>query len=111
MAMERSLEALKPRPDYLLLDAITLPRIPLPQNPLIKGDCRSHSISAASVLAKVSRDRLMRELHEKYPQYNFQKHKGYGTTEHLALLRKHGPCKAHRKTFNPVAQMLCGDIR
>ena len=110
IAMERALAPLNPRPDYLLLDAITLPRIPLPQNPLIKGDSRSHSISAASILAKVSRDRLMLELHEKYPQYNFRKHKGYGTSEHLALLREHGPCEAHRKTFNPVARMLRGGV-
>lgn len=111
IAMERALALLNPRPDYLLLDAITLPRIPLPQNPLIKGDIRSHSISAASILAKVTRDRLMLELHQKYPRYNFQKHKGYGTSEHLALLREHGPCDAHRKSFNPVARMLRGDIR
>lgn len=111
IAMEQALASLDPRPDYLLLDAITLPRIALPQNPLIKGDSRSHSISAASILAKVARDRLMLELHEKYPQYNFRKHKGYGTNEHLALLREHGPCDAHRKTFNPVARMLRGGIR
>jgi ribonuclease HII len=110
IAMERALAPLNPRPDYLLLDAITLPRIPLPQNPLVKGDSRSHSISAASILAKVSRDRLMLKLHEKYPQYNFRKHKGYGTSEHLALLREHGPCEAHRKTFNPVARMLRGGV-
>jgi ribonuclease HII len=106
IAMERALQALNPQPDYLLLDAISLPRVPLPQKPLIKGDCRSHSIAAASILAKVSRDRIMRELHKKYPCYNFQKHKGYGTKEHLMLLREHGPCDAHRKTFNPVARML-----
>ena len=111
IAMERALETLIPGPDYLLLDAITLPRIPLPQKPLIKGDCRSHSIAAASILAKVTRDRLMLELHERFPQYNFQKHKGYGTKEHVALIRTHGPCDAHRKTFNPVARMLRGEGR
>lgn len=111
IAMERALESLLPRPDYLLIDALTLPRVPIPQNPLIKGDCRSHTISAASILAKVSRDRLMLELHEKFPQYNFQKHKGYGTREHLSLLRKHGPCEAHRRSFHPVAQMLRGEAR
>jgi len=108
IAMERALALLSPKPDYLLLDALTLPRVPLPQKPLIKGDCRSHSIAAASILAKVTRDRMMLELHEKYPRYNFQKHKGYGTKEHLALIREHGPCEAHRKTFNPVARMLAG---
>lgn len=111
IAMERALQALNPQPDYLLLDAISLPRVLLPQKPLIKGDCRSHSIAAASILAKVTRDRMMMALHEKYPRYNFQKHKGYGTKEHLSLLREHGPCDAHRKTFNPVARMLRGEAR
>jgi len=106
IAMERALEQLAPRPDYLLIDALTLKRVSLPQNPIIKGDCRSHSIAAASILAKVTRDRLMLALHEHYPQYNFRQHKGYGTKEHLSLIRAHGPCEAHRKTFNPVAQML-----
>ena len=106
IAMERALDLLAPRPDYLLLDALTLSRVPLPQKPLIKGDCRSHSIAAASILAKVTRDRIMLELHEQYPLYQFQNHKGYGTKEHLALLREHGPCNAHRRTFNPVTQML-----
>jgi ribonuclease HII len=111
IAMERALETLSPLPDYLLLDAMTLPRVAIPQKPLIKGDCRSHSIAAASILAKVTRDRLMAILHEKYPQYNFLKHKGYGTKEHLALLEKHGPCEAHRKSFNPVSRMLRGEER
>ncbi len=111
IAMERALEALSPAPDYLLIDALTLPRVPLPQKPLIKGDCRSHSISAASILAKVTRDRLMLELHKKFPEYNFQKHKGYATKEHLALLRKHGPCEAHRKSFSPVSRMCRGGGR
>jgi ribonuclease HII len=111
VAMERALERLTPRPDYLLLDALTLPRVPLPQKPLIKGDCRSHSIAAASILAKVTRDRMMLELHERFPQYNFKRHKGYGTREHIELIRKHGPCDAHRKTFNPVARMLAGDLQ
>ena len=111
IAMERALQTLNPQPDYLLLDALSLPRVPLPQKPLIRGDCRSHSIAAASILAKVTRDRIMLALHKKYPRYNFQKHKGYGTKEHLLLLREHGPCDAHRKTFNPVARMLKGETR
>ncbi len=111
IAMERALEALSPHPDYLLLDAMTLPRVAIPQKPLIKGDCRSHSIAAASILAKVTRDRLMAVLHEQYPQYNFRKHKGYGTKEHLALLEQYGPCEAHRKSFSPVARMLRSEER
>jgi ribonuclease HII len=110
LAMEKALHELSPQPDYLLLDAITLPRVRLPQKPLIKGDFRSHSIAAASILAKVTRDRLMLELHEKFPLYNFKKHKGYGTKEHLSLIREYGPCDAHRKSFHPVAQMLRGEV-
>ena len=107
IAMERALDAITPAPDHLLIDGnFTLPRIPIPQRPIIKGDCLSHSIAAASILAKVTRDRLMRELHEQYPQYNFRKHKGYGTEEHIELIRLHGPCDAHRKSFQPVADML-----
>jgi ribonuclease HII len=111
IAMERALQALDTHPDFLLLDAISLPRVPLPQKPIIKGDCRSHSIAAASILAKVTRDRIMLELHEKYPCYHFKKHKGYGTKEHLSLLREHGPCDAHRKTFAPLSRMLRGEAR
>jgi ribonuclease HII len=108
IAMERALQQLIPPPDYLLIDALTLPHVSLPQNGIIKGDSRSHSIAAASILAKVTRDRLMLELHKRHPRYNFKRHKGYGTREHLDLLRKYGPCDAHRKTFNPVARMLAG---
>jgi len=107
LAMERALEAITPSPDHLLIDGnFTLPRIPIPQLPIVKGDCLSHSIAAASILAKVTRDRLMRELHERFPQYNFKKHKGYGTKEHIDLIRLHGPCEVHRKSFQPVADML-----
>lgn len=109
IAMERALQSLIPQPDYLLLDAITLPRVPIPQKPIIKGDSRSHSIAAASILAKVTRDRMMLELHEQFPCYHFHNHKGYGTKEHLLLLREHGPCEAHRKSFQPVASLLGED--
>ena len=112
IAMERALAAITPPPDQLLIDGnFLLPRIPIPQRPIVKGDCLSHSIAAASILAKVFRDRLMRELHERYPQYNFLKHKGYGTKEHIDMLRLHGPCDAHRRTFQPVAGMLRTDAR
>jgi ribonuclease HII len=107
LAMERALRDLAPPPDYLLIDGnCMLTRMSLPQRAIVKGDCLSHSIAAASILAKVTRDRLMLELHERHPQYNFRKHKGYGTPEHLALLRRHGPCEAHRRTFEPVAGMV-----
>ena len=107
IAMERALAAITPAPDHLLIDGnFTLPRIPLPQRPIIKGDSLSHSIAAASILAKVTRDRLMCELHERFPRYNFHKHKGYGTKEHIELIRLHGPCDAHRRSFQPVASMV-----
>jgi ribonuclease HII len=104
IAMERALACIVPPPDYLLLDALTLPRVRLPQKAIIKGDYRSHSIAAASILAKVTRDRHMCSLHEQYPQYNFHRHKGYGSREHMELLRKHGPCPAHRRSFRPVSE-------
>lgn len=106
IAMEHALQSLSPQPDYLLLDAITLPRVRIPQEAIIKGDVRSHSIAAASILAKVTRDRLMCELDKKYPRYNFKKHKGYATGEHLALLQQYGPCAVHRKSFRPVSDMM-----
>ncbi len=106
IAMEQALQAIIPPPDHLLIDALTLPRTQLTQKAIIKGDCRSHSIAAASILAKVTRDRMMQELYERYPQYNFQKHKGYGTKEHVDMIRKYGPCEAHRRSFEPVASML-----
>ena len=107
LAMERALAAIAPPPDHLLIDGnCGLPRVRCIQQAIVKGDCRSHSIAAASIIAKVTRDRLMVELHERFPQYNFLKHKGYGTKEHIDLLRLHGPCEAHRRTFQPVADML-----
>ncbi len=112
IAMERALDGIFPAPDHLLIDGnFTLPRITISQRPIIKGDCLSHSVAAASILAKVTRDRIMRELHELFPRYNFQKHKGYGTKEHMDLLRLHGPCDAHRKSFQPVAEMLRAGTR
>lgn len=104
-AMCRAVGALAVSPDFLLLDAVFLPSLPVPQRPIIKGDGFSVSIAAASILAKVTRDRLMREYHRRYPEYNFRAHKGYGTPEHLRLLSRYGPCTAHRQTFRPVAEV------
>jgi ribonuclease HII len=109
LAMRRALEALAIRPDFLLLDAIQLPAITLPQRPIIKGDGLSVSIAAASILAKVTRDRLMRDYHRRFPRYNFQSHKGYATPEHLDLLAQHGPCAIHRRTFQPVLHVTEDD--
>jgi ribonuclease HII len=107
LAMERAVASLSPPPDFLLIDGnAQLRQCAIPQRTIVKGDCLSHSIAAASILAKVTRDRMMRVLDDRFPQYRFRKHKGYGTAEHLALLREHGPCEAHRRTFEPIASML-----
>ena len=106
LAMRRALEALPVQPDFLLLDAVTLSGLSIPQRAIIKGDGLSCSIAAASIVAKVTRDRLMVEYHRWYPQYNFAEHKGYGTPEHLRLLREHGPCVIHRRSFAPVQHLL-----
>jgi ribonuclease HII len=89
----------------LLLDAVRLPTIPLPQRSIIKGDARCLSIAAASIIAKVTRDRLMLQLHEQYPLYGFDHHKGYGTPAHLAALREYGATPLHRQSFAPVREL------
>ena len=102
LAMCRALASLDPAPDYLLTDAVTLPAARVPLRPIIKGDALSLSIAAASIIAKVTRDRLMVAFHDMFPQYNFRSHKGYGTPEHLRMLAHFGPCPIHRRTFAPV---------
>jgi ribonuclease HII len=92
-------------PDYCLIDGLQVPGFPIPSEGIVKGDGKSYSIAAASVIAKVTRDRIMVEYAEKYPEYGFEKHKGYGTKQHLEALREHGPCPIHRKSFAPVAQL------
>lgn len=109
LAMRRALQALPVSPDFLLLDAITLSGLSIPQRPIIKGDGLSCSIAAASIVAKVTRDRLMVEYHRWYPRYNFAEHKGYGTPEHLHVLRALGPCPIHRRSFAPVRAYPAGD--
>jgi ribonuclease HII len=107
LAMQRAIEALGVKPDFLLTDAMPLPSLSaIPQKPLIHGDSLSSSIAAASILAKVSRDRMMEEMHEKYPQYGFDGHKGYGTENHVAALKEYGACPEHRLTFGPVMETL-----
>ena len=105
-AMRSALTQLSPEPHALLLDALRLPNVPLPQRDIIKGDARSLSIAAASIIAKVTRDRLMLKLHEEYPVYGFDQHKGYGTAIHLAALRKHGATPHHRRSFAPVSELF-----
>lgn len=104
LAMKRAIEGCTVRPHYLLIDALNLPNIHLPQRPLVGGDRLSASIAAASILAKVTRDRLMVQLHTLYPEYGFSKNKGYGTSEHLQALKQFGPCPLHRRSFAPVNQ-------
>jgi ribonuclease HII len=104
-AMRQALDALSPPPQALLLDALRLSDVPLPQRSIIKGDTRCLSIAAASIIAKVTRDRLMRLLHEEYPAYGFAQHKGYGTEAHLAALRQYGASPHHRKSFAPVREL------
>jgi ribonuclease HII len=106
LAMQQALAALSLRPTYLLLDALKLPAVRLPQLALIKGDARCLSIAAASIVAKVTRDRLMLALDEQYPGYGFARHKGYGTVEHKRALAALGPSPAHRWTFAPVRTLL-----
>jgi ribonuclease HII len=101
-AMKDALAQLSPPPQALLLDALTLRDIPLPQRSIIKGDARCLSIAAASVIAKVTRDRLMLQLHQEYPAYGFDQHKGYGTAAHLAALQAYGATPHHRQSFAPV---------
>lgn len=100
MAMQEALLELSPAPDFLLIDGITPLSLSMPQRTLIKGDSRSVSVAAASIIAKVSRDRIMEIYHRQFPQYNFIKNKGYGTEEHRAAIRRYGPCKIHRRSFN-----------
>jgi len=102
LAMKRAIEALPFAPDALLIDAFVLPELEIPQQGIIRGDGISLSIGAASILAKVTRDRFMRELDGEMPGYNFARHKGYGTPEHLAALGQYGPSPAHRRSFAPV---------
>jgi len=102
LAMERALAALGLIPCHLLLDHVRLPKVAIPQTPVTHGDALVLSIAAASILAKVWRDDLMRNLAETYPLYGFAQHKGYGTPEHLAALQRHGPSLIHRRSFHPV---------
>ena len=106
LAMRRAIDQLAPPPDYLLIDAVPLPGIGIPERPIIKGDSLSLSIAAASIIAKVTRDRLMAAYHDMFPEYDFLSHKGYGTRGHLQRLARHGPCSIHRRTFTPVQEAI-----
>ena len=101
-AMNEALGQLRPAPQHVLVDGARVKSLCFPQTPLVKGDGRSYSIAAASVLAKVTRDRLMARYNQAWPAYGFSVHKGYGTPAHLAALAEHGPCPIHRRSFAPL---------
>src|SRR5215467_4021526 len=105
-AMRFAVEALVDQPDHVLIDGLPVIPFPLPQTAIVDGDCISLSIAAASVIAKVTRDRMMRDFCVQFPQYSFSQHKGYGTELHLLKLYEFGPCPIHRRSFEPVAQPL-----
>ena len=106
LAMRRAVAALRLLPHRVVVDGNRVPLLPMPVAAVIRGDAKIASISAASILAKVERDRLCQGLHELHPQYGFAQHKGYPTAEHLAALDRHGPCSAHRRSFAPVRRLL-----
>src|SRR5450631_4502526 len=103
-AMRAAIDALGVRPDHVLIDGLPVFPFSLPQTAIIDGDCFSLSIAAASVIAKVTRDTIMRDFCTRFPEYCFSQHKGYGTELHLIKLHEHGPCPIHRRSFEPVAQ-------
>jgi ribonuclease HII len=105
LAMRRAVEALDRQPQHCLIDGLPVRDFPYPYDAIVKGDSKSLSIAAASIIAKVSRDRIMREIDAEFPQFGFAKHQGYGTKAHLEALRTHGPCRHHRRSFKPVAQL------
>ena len=102
LGMQQSVELLKVRPDFVLVDGNRSPKFPMPSKAVIKGDALSYSIGAASILAKVTRDRIMVEYHREFPEYGFAKHKGYPTESHRRVLSQIGPCPIHRRSYAPV---------
>jgi len=111
LAMRRAVVGLRLSPKLVLVDGNRLPVLPMQAEAVVRGDARVAAISAASILAKVTRDRWCEDYDRVFPQYGFSKHKGYGTAQHLAALRQHGVCPEHRKTFAPVAELLAGGRR
>lgn len=106
IAMTEAFFNLDKEVDLLLIDAISLPEIKKPQRSIVKGDQKSALIASASIVAKVTRDKIMANYHEIYPQYGFNRHKGYATKEHIDAIRRFGPCPIHRKSFSPVRDLM-----
>jgi len=109
LAMRQALGHLDPAPDHLMIDALRLREVDLPQRPIIDGDAISASIAAASIVAKVTRDRICAEIDARYPAYGFARNKGYGTRRHFEALLREGPCEWHRRSFAPLRLMLAGE--
>jgi ribonuclease HII len=110
LAMRRAVMGLRLKPVMVLVDGNRIPQLDIPAEAIVKGDALVQSISAASILAKVHRDRWCAEVHSQFPQYGFAGHKGYGTAVHMAALKEHGACIHHRQSFAPVAQVLAGAL-
>lgn len=110
LAMQRAVQGLHIQPDEVLVDGNRLPKLSIPAQAIVKGDSKVQAISAASILAKVERDKLMVDYHQQYPDFAFHEHKGYGTKQHLAEIERFGFLDVHRRTFNPVKSMLQGKL-
>lgn len=106
LAMKKAVEGLPGPPDFLLVDGKFPVPLPISQQALIKGESKSASIAAASIIAKVKRDGLMEQYHQQFPEYNFCKHKGYATAEHRRLIQTYGPCEIHRRSFKPIRDSI-----
>lgn len=106
LAMKMAISELEKKPDFILVDGNVKLNIEIPQKTIKQGDSKSISIAAASIIAKVTRDRIMYQYHRTYPSYNFKSHKGYGTKEHIEAIKKHGITKIHRRTFAPVKEFI-----
>ena len=111
LAMQRAVEGLNIPPDYVVIDGNRCPQLSYPCEAVVKGDTKVEAISAASILAKVVRDKEMYVLHELHPEYGFNKHKGYPTAAHMSALKKYGPLPEYRKSFRPVAQLLDASVK
>lgn len=107
LAMKKAIEDLENEAEFAIVDGkMKIPNLRIKQQAIVSGDSLVLSVAAASIIAKVTRDRLMKEIHEKYPEYGFDKHKGYGTKVHMEALKKHGPCEIHRTSFAPVKRVM-----
>jgi ribonuclease HII len=111
LAMRRAIARLRLRPDHVIVDGFSIPGLDLPQTGLVKADLRCRTVAAASILAKVARDRLMDRYHRLYPEYGFDHNRGYATPHHLGALARCGPAPIHRRSFLPVQEILAGQTR